>query len=155
MSVIKFFLMSLLLGTVAAAQSARVEGVVHDSSGASVAGAHVELHAGTFSAAHDTDSQGNFVFDSVPANTGTLSIHAKGFGDVQQDWGAGNAGLTKLEIALSPATVSEQVFVTATRTQARLDDVAVSSVALTAEDLNATPALTADDKLRQIPGFTL
>ncbi len=61
----------------------------------------------------------------------------------------------RLEITLSPANVSEQVFVTATRTELRLSDIAVSSVALTNQDLDATPALTTDDKLRQIPGFTL
>ena len=155
MSFTKIFLILSLLVTAAAAQSVRIEGAVHDSSGASVAGAHVVLHAGTFSASRDTDSQGNFIFDSVPANTGRLSIQAKGFGDVQQNWDAGTTESAKLQITLSPASVSEQIFVTATRTQARLDDVAVSSVALTAEDLNATPALTADDKLRQIPGFTL
>ena len=155
MSFTRIFLIFCLLVTAATAQSTRVEGIVRDSSGATVAGAHVELHAADFSAVHDTDSQGSFVFDSVPANNGTVRVEAKGFGDVQQDWGAGAAGLAKLEIALSPASVSEQIFVTATRTQARLGDVAVSSVALTSEDLDATPALTTDDKLRQIPGFTL
>jgi len=149
------FLIFSLLATAAVAQAAQVEGVVHDSSGASVAGARVELHAGSFSASHDTDSQGNFVFDSVPVNAGTLSVKAKGFGDVQRNWDTGTTGLAKLDVALSPANVSEQVFVTATRTELRLSDVAVSSVALTSEDLNATPALTTDDKLRQIPGFTL
>ena len=155
MSFTKLFLIFSLLVTVAAAQSAHVEGAVHDSTGASVAGARVELHTGTFSSSHETDAQGNFVFDSVPGSTGTLTVQAKGFGDTQKKWDAGTTGSVKLEIALSPASVSEQVFVTATRTELRLSDVAVSSVALTSEDLNATPALTADDKLRQIPGFTL
>ena len=155
MSFTKLSLIFSLLVAVAAAQSVQVEGVVHDSTGANVAGARVELHAGTFSASHETDAQGNFVFDSVPGSSGTLTVQAKGFGDAQQKWDAGTAGSAKLEIALSPASVSEQIFVTATRTQLRLSDVAVSSVALTSEDLNATPALTADDKLRQIPGFTL
>src|SRR5882724_6576923 len=155
LSFTKIFLTLCLFATAAAAQSVRVEGVVHDSTGAIVSAARVELHAGTFSVSHDTDAQGNFVFDSVPANSGTVTVQAKGFGDVLQKWDAGMAGTTQLEIALSPANVSEQIFVTATRTEFRLNEVAVSSVALTTEDLNATPALTADDKLRQIPGFTL
>src|ERR1041385_3568591 len=155
MSFTKIFLIFSLLVTAATAQSVRVEGVVHDSTGASVAGAQVEVHAGIFSSSHDTDAQGNFVFDSIPASTGTLTVQAKGFGDVQQKWDAGSNGTAKLEISLSPASVSEQVFVTATRTEVRLSDVAVSSVALSTGDLNATPALTVDDKLRQIPGFTL
>ena len=155
MSFTKLLLIFSLLLTAAAAQSVRIEGIVHDSTGASVSGARVELHAGGFSASHQTDAQGNFVFDSVPASSGTLAVQAKGFGDAQQKWDAGTNGSVKLEIALSPASVSEQVFVTATRTELRLSDIAVSSVALTPDDLNATPALTADDKLRQVPGFTL
>ncbi len=155
MSFTKIFLIFSLLVTAATAQSVRVEGVVHDSTGASIAGAQVELRAGAFSSSHDTDAQGNFVFASVPTNSGTLTVQAKGFGNVQQKWDAGANGTAKLEISLSPASVSEQIFVTATRTEVRLSDVAVSSVALSTEDLNATPALTADDKLRQIPGFTL
>src|ERR1051325_6590703 len=120
MSFTKIFLICSLFVTAAAAQSVRVEGVVHDSSGASVAGAHVELRTGTFSATHDTDSQGNFVFDSVPGNAGMLSVRADGFANIQQNWDAGTSGSAKLEIALSPASVSEQFFLTATRPQALL-----------------------------------
>ncbi len=137
------------------ARSVRVEGVVRDSSGALVAGARVDIHAGAFSASRDTDAQGNFLFESVPANLGTLAVQAKGFGNVDQKWDAGATGVAKLEITLSPENVREQVFVTATRTELHLDDVAVSAVALASQDLAATPALTLDDKLRQIPGFTL
>jgi len=137
------------------AQSVRVEGVVRDSTGAVVSSARVEVQAGGFSASHNTDAQGNFVFESVPGNSGTLTVQAVGFGNLDQKWDAGAAGVARLEITLSAANVTQQVFVTASRTELRLSDVAVSSVALTSEDLNATPALTTDDKLRQIPGFTL
>src|SRR5215813_2221674 len=112
MSFTRIFLLFSFLVTAAAAQSVRIVGVVHDSSGASVTGAHVELHAGAFSAVRDTDSLGNFVFDSVPANSGSLNVQAKGFADVQQNWDAGTTGSAELEIALSPAGVTEQVFVT-------------------------------------------
>src|SRR5882724_10478082 len=110
LSFTKIFLMLSLSVAMATAQSVRVEGVVHDSTGASVAGARVELHAGAFAASHDTDAQGNFVFDSVPGNSGTVAVQAKGFAATLQKWDAGSANLTKLEIALSPASVSEQVF---------------------------------------------
>src|SRR5258705_1433341 len=115
----KILVMFSLFVTAATAQSVRVEGVVRDSTGAIVPSARVELHAGTFSASHDTDVQGGFVFESIPASNGTVTVHAKGFGDADQKWNA-SAGVAKLEIALSPANVSEQIFVTATRTELRL-----------------------------------
>src|SRR4051794_24818043 len=129
LSFTKAFPALCLLATLAAAQSVRIEGVVHDSTGAIVSAAHVEIHAGTFSASHDTDAQGSFVFESVPVSSGTLTVQAKGFGDFEQKWDASATGATKLEIALSPADVKEQIFVTATRTELRLSEVAVSSVA--------------------------
>jgi outer membrane receptor protein involved in Fe transport len=143
-----------ILAASAAAQSVRIDGTVRDSSGAAVAGAQVLLQTGPFSATHNTDAQGNFVFDAVPGNRGTVVVRAKGFGRLEQEWSSSGTGV-KLDLTLSPATVSEQIMVTATRTGARLGDLAVSAVALNDQDLSATPALVTDDKLRQIPGFTL
>ncbi len=147
---LKRLLIILVLGSAAAAQSS-LQGVVRDSSGAVVSGAQVTLHAGTFSASATTDAQGKFEFDSVLASSGNVSVSAPGFSETRQDWTAG----TPLTIVLVPAEVKEQLVVTATRTEARLSELAVSAVALAPDDLDATPALTTDDKLRQIPGFTL
>ena len=152
---VKVFLLLSFVAAPVFAASVRVEGNVHDSSGAVVAGARVQIRAGEFSSSQNTDAQGHFVFDSVPVTSGTLHIQTAGFGDVEQKWTADSDGVAKLEIAMAPANVQEKVFVTATRTELRLGDVAVSSVALRSEDLDATAALTTDDKLRQIPGFTL
>jgi outer membrane receptor protein involved in Fe transport len=152
---VKMFVFFSFLAVPAFAASVRVEGNVHDSTGAIVAGARVQLRAREFSSSQNTDAQGHFIFDSVPAASGTLTVQADGFSDAQQEWAAEPGGVAKLEIALTPANIKEEVFVTATRTELRLGDVAVSSVALRNEDLDATAALTADDKLRQIPGFTL
>ena len=137
------------------AQSVRVEGVVHDSTGAVVAGAKVELRSGSTPVSGVTDSSGRFVFDSVSQTSGKISVHATGFSAVHQSWNAASGTSVHLEFVLSPATVREQVVVTAARIETRLSDVAGSAVALTAEDTNATPALLIDDKLRQIPGFAL
>ena len=150
-SFLKHLLLLSLLVTAAGAQSASLQGVVRDSSGAVIAGAQVTLRAGAFSASTTTDAQGRFSFDSVPASSGSVSVSALGFADVQQGWTVG----TPLTIVLTPAGVKEEVIVTATRTEARLSELAVSAVALDPDDLDATPALTTDDKLRQIPGFTL
>jgi outer membrane receptor protein involved in Fe transport len=52
-------------------------------------------------------------------------------------------------------TFSDEVTVTATRTEQRLGDTAASVVVLSSEDLAASPAPTVDDALRQVPGFSL
>jgi outer membrane cobalamin receptor len=117
-----------------------------------VTGAEVNLQAGTFSASGKTDAGGRFAFESVPQSGGTLTVRAIGFAEARRDW---STGQTFLEIVLAPATVNEQIVITATRLESRLSEVAGGAVALTSRDLSATPALAVDDKLRQIPGFTL
>lgn len=53
------------------------------------------------------------------------------------------------------AAVVDEVTVTATRTERRLADTAASVVVLSSEELQATAAVTVDDTLRQVPGFSL
>jgi outer membrane receptor protein involved in Fe transport len=60
-----------------------------------------------------------------------------------------------LEVRLEPGRLTEQVIVTAARTEQRLADVAASVSVLTNEEIEASPAVVADDVLRQIPTFSL
>src|SRR5690348_3534750 len=64
------------LAWTAAAQGTRVEGSVHDATGASVQGAKVQLSANSYSAETTTDAAGMFVFDGVPAASGTVAVTA-------------------------------------------------------------------------------
>jgi outer membrane receptor protein involved in Fe transport len=50
---------------------------------------------------------------------------------------------------------SDEVTVTATRTEQRLGDTAASVVVLSSKELAASAAPTVDDALRQVPGFSL
>lgn len=52
-------------------------------------------------------------------------------------------------------SVSDEVTVTASRTEQRLGETASSVVVLSSEELAATAAGTVDDALRQVPGFSL
>src|SRR5439155_23759403 len=45
--------------------------------------------------------------------------------------------------------------VSATRTELQLSEVPGSAIQLSSTDVEANPALTLDDLLRQVPGFTL
>ena len=56
---------------------------------------------------------------------------------------------------MEPATLLETVTVTPTRTEQRLGDVPASVSVLTSEAIEASPALLADDVLRQVPTFSL
>ena len=137
------------------AQSARVEGTVRDTSGSPVAGAAVSLKSASFSAVTKTNPDGSFCFDRVTGFRGAVTVTAPGFAPATREWEAPGGEPVRLEMVLAIASRDERLVVTATRVETRLGDVAGSAVALDSEDLLATPALTADDKLRQIPGFSL
>jgi outer membrane receptor protein involved in Fe transport len=145
-----------LCGAQVPGAAGRIEGMVRDSSGASLPGALVEVHAGAFSASAVSDSGGAFAFENVPGEAGTVLVSAKGFQKIEQGWNrAGGQAVVRLEIVLTPATVSQQVQVTAYRASTLVSDLPLSDVQLTREDLQDTPALELDDDLRQVPGFSL
>lgn len=136
-------------------QSFRVAGIVRDTSGAAVSGAKVTLRSGSSTATLITHVAGRFEFQGLPADSGTIFVEARGFAAAQKEWSAHSGESTNLEIIISPATVSQRLTVTATRTEVRVGDTPASVVALSLEELRTTAALTLDDTLRQVPGFAL
>jgi outer membrane receptor protein involved in Fe transport len=137
------------------AQTAPVAGTVRDASGAVIANASVVLNSGSYKVEVKTDASGHFLFSAVPATSGTMEISRKGFNPVRQSWNAVPATTVSLEIVLQPATASEQVTVSAARTEVRLSETPGSTILLSHADVAATPALRVDDVLRQVPGFSL
>ena len=137
---------------IAAAPS--VSGVVRDSSGQVVPGAVIVARDASGAEQQAvTASDGRFTF-AIPA-TGevTLVVRANGFSEVRQTITAGTT--QPVDVLLLPATLSETVTVTATRMEQRLRDVPASVNVLTQDDIRASPAVVADDVLRQIPTFSL
>jgi len=149
-----FFLWAVGLPCLSA-QTTRVEGAVRDTSGALIANASVVLNSGSYQAAAKTDASGHFLFPAVPSTSGTVEIRQEGFDPVHQSWNLGSATNVSLAIVLQPATASEQVTVSAARTEVRLSETPGSTILLTNTDVTATPALRVDDVLRQVPGFSL
>ena len=137
------------------AQGTRVEGVVRDTSGASVPNAQVELRAKSYSATANTDASGVFVFENVPGDQGTLSITAKNMKTVQRNWSSASGTPVHVEVVLEPLSLTQRIMVTATRSETPLGQAPISDIQLTKEDVRTTPALTLDDTLRQVPGFSL
>src|SRR5271170_486742 len=108
-------LFAVVAASLAQAQGIRVEGTVRDGSGASVAGAQVELHAKPYSAQTSTDSSGAFVFEQVPESSGIIIDTMKGFQQVQQEWSATAGAPGHIEIVLKLLPLNQQMIVTAAR----------------------------------------
>lgn len=129
-----------------------VSGVVKDGSGNVVSGATVLIRAQSGAVLQTvTDEDGRFALAPPATDTGaTLVVQAPGFAEVQQP-----LPRNEVEIVLSPASVLETVVVTATRTERRLGTVPASVNVVTAETIKTSPAVVADDVLRQVPSFSL
>lgn len=132
----------------------RVAGTVVDATGAPVSGAQVELRAKSHSETATTSSSGEFSFDNISAVSGTVIARARGFAEVRLTWSATNGKVTPLEITLRPVGLRQSVTVTA-RTPTPLIESPTSAQELTHADIQASPNLTLDDTLRQVPGFSL
>jgi outer membrane receptor protein involved in Fe transport len=134
----------------------KVEGVVKDPSGAVVTGAQVVLSTSGYEADQPTGTDGRFDFGEVPSPNGKLKVIAKGFATAEKEWrvGKGKEGLF-LVIVLSPAALAQEVTVTATRMETPLSETTADVRVLTEREVAATPALTLDGALQQVPGFTL
>jgi outer membrane receptor protein involved in Fe transport len=133
----------------------RVEGVVTDQTSAPIVGAEVTLLDGATNPTRKTDDEGRFSFEDVTAQRGKLTVKARGFSEAEREWTATNGDALQLTVVLAPLPFSEQVTVTAARTETRLGETAASVQVLSAEDITTTAALTLDDALRQVPGFSL
>jgi outer membrane receptor for ferrienterochelin and colicin len=130
-----------------------ISGVVRDSSGRVVPDATVILRPAAGGERRATSaSDGRFVVARAAAGEGILIVRAGGFAEARQNVGAADA---PIDVVLVPATVSETVTVTATRGEQRTGDLPASVSLLTRRDIRQSPAVVADDVLRQIPTFSL
>ncbi len=129
-------------------------GVVRDLGGGVVPGASVSVRGEGREHQTVTGADGRFSLP-VPVSTEiAVVVRAPGFGEARQTIAAG-APRSSVEIVLSPATVMEAVTVTATRGERRTGDVPASVNLIAREDIKQSPAVVADDVLRQIPTFSL
>ncbi len=132
-----------------------VTGIVRDSSGQVVAGAHVVARYATGAERHSvTGTDGRFTISATSATPILIIARAPGFGDLSHALAPG-ASTENLDLVLQPAAVSESVVVTAFGVPQRLQDVAASVNTLSQEDIRRSAAVVADDVLRQIPTFSL
>ena len=79
-------LLFLALAFPVSAQTAQVDGVVRDASGAAITNATVNLRSDPFRATTETDRAGRFSFPHVPGTAGTVEVSAAGFTVARQSW---------------------------------------------------------------------
>jgi outer membrane receptor protein involved in Fe transport len=143
-----------LFTTAAAAQTVTaITGVVLDPSGAPVPGASVRLDAaGTTVASSVTGQDGRFGFAAEPSGVLRVVATAPGFAQGAQLVGPLRGGL---EITLQPAPFFEAVNVTSSRADVPRADPTATVTVLSSSQLLAGAAVTLDDALKMVPGFTL
>lgn len=144
----------LVLALAAPPAPAAISGVVRDSTGAAVSGAAVLVHAPGFDANTITRNDGTFAVDAPASGVLDVVVRAAGFADTRIHLDAAQV-TSPLEVVLNPAGPLETITVTATRTNQRLGDVPASVTVLSSQDIRASPAVVADDVLRQLPEFSL
>jgi outer membrane receptor protein involved in Fe transport len=137
----------------AAAERGAVAGRVTDTRGGALAGAAVTLRAGAAAFETRSDAEGRFALAALPLGPATLEVEAAGYAPYRR--GVVVAGDLVVAVALRPPGFAEELTVTAARTSTAQADTPASVVVLSREDLLATPAVTLDDALRQVPGFSL
>jgi outer membrane receptor protein involved in Fe transport len=132
-----------------------VTGTVRDSAGSVLPGASIVVRTAS-GAEERTKSNADGRFATRITGTGDLLliVRAEGFGEHRQTVPNGTAA-EHVEIVLTPATLSETVTVTAARTEQVTRNVAASINLLERETITRSPAVVADDVLRQIPTFSL
>ena len=147
-------MMIAALALLAALAGGTISGVVHDPSGAVVPGASVVVRAES-GAEHraTTGPDGRFTIDAPETGRLTIIVRAGGFAEKIEPVPA--APTSDLDLVLAPATLLETVTVTPTRNEQRLGDIPASVNVVTSEEIQASPALVADDVLRQVPTFSL
>jgi outer membrane receptor protein involved in Fe transport len=134
----------------------RIDVTVLDEQGLAVVGARVTatLRAENLSR---TAASSNERFSMVGLAPGiyTLRVSASGFQmqDISVDLTT-EASQT-VEVLLRPAGYTEQLIVTATRSEQRIADVPASVNVVTNDQIEQSPAVVADDVLRQVPTFSL
>lgn len=124
----------------------QLRGVIVDVTGTSVAGASVSSDGRSVA----TDARGAFSLDAGGPEA-TLTVRAQGYAD----YAARVRAPAVLRIVLQPAGIAESLTVTAARSQERLAATATATAVLPASILLTSAALTADDALRSVPGFSL
>jgi outer membrane receptor protein involved in Fe transport len=147
------FLLAVFLTAGLVQSASPIIGVVLDSSGSAVAGAVVRLEvAGATVHQMQTATDGRFAFPGDVGRPARVIVTAAGFTTAMVD-ASDSSG--ELRIALEPAPFFEAVNVTSSRTDVPRADPTVTVTVIPASELLSAAAVSVDDALKMVPGFTL
>jgi len=137
------------------AAAASITGTVRDSTGAVVPGALVVARP-TQGPEREavTGPDGRFTVEAPEATEITLLVRAGGFAETARRVTPSDRA-NEIAVVVEPANILELITVTPTRSEQRLGDTPASVQVLTHDAIEESPALMADDVLRQIPTFSL
>jgi outer membrane receptor protein involved in Fe transport len=131
-------------------------GIVVDVAGDGIARAKIEVRVNNRVAVTYSDAAGRFEInqrpDSQPSGTITLTVSAPGFETQRISLSAGVSPVP-IEVRLHPSPIIERIQVTATQTE-DAGQGPVRSV-LRRDEIENSGAVTLDDALRQVAGFSL
>ena len=131
-----------------------ISGTVRDLSGSIVPGATISVRNGSKNQQAISGPDGRFTLPTPATTELVLVVRAAGFAELHYTVPPGTTR-TSVDLVLSPASVQEAVTVTATRSERRNGDVPASISVLDNQDIKQSPAMVADDLLRQLPAFSL
>ena len=134
----------------------RIEVTVLDTQGLPILGAQVTATQpqGNLSRTATSASE-RFTLEGLAPGVYTVRVSAVGFQMQESSVDLGMQTSQILEVRLRPANITEQLVVTATRSEQRIADVPASVSVVSNEQIERSPAVVADDVLRQIPTFSL
>jgi outer membrane receptor protein involved in Fe transport len=149
--------LSLVLAVQSTGLTMSLAGVVRDSTGAAIPGASVIVRAAGGSEVRATTSADGRFAVTVARQSVEVIVEAPGFARAVQRVVPDDRGgaAAQVDVTLQPATVLEEVTVTASRMDQRLGDVPASVSVVSSAEIQQSPAVVADDLLRQVPTFSL
>jgi outer membrane receptor protein involved in Fe transport len=141
------------LGPAIAQESRRtIRGTVHDQMGYVVPGAHIVIQATGYERATTSGNVGAFRVEGAPREKLRIAVDASGFarytGEVAER-------TDEIEVVLLPATVAQEINVTANRIGTSQGDTPESIEVLSRRQMDAIAGASVDQSLRLVPGFTL
>ena len=147
------FILALFMTAGMAQPAAPINGIVLDSTSSPIPGATVRLEvAGASIHEMQTATDGRFAFPGNVARPARVIVAAAGFAPAMVDLSEPGG---ELRIVLEPARFFEAVNVTSSRTDLPHADPTVTVTVISASELLTAAAISVDDALKMVPGFTL
>jgi TonB dependent receptor/Carboxypeptidase regulatory-like domain/TonB-dependent Receptor Plug Domain len=154
--VVSLLVVGLLAGVLAARATifGSIRGIIHDPQHRPIAGADVKLQSGTsdFSLATQTNQDGEFTFNPVPAGDYIVTVTHAGFADAKQNVTLISESSPILHIPLAIAAVNQTTTVFANAEVANVDS-ATPTTLLDRQAIARTPGADRSNSLQMITDY--